>query len=1091
MSTASRKRKSDDPGPASDFAGLLSRLAKELTETHDPGLAVRSVLQNGAAIVGMTHGAAVLLDESLRLVQAVAHNLEQERAEALGEWLVTEGRREVAGALSSIGWPRLKDMRGSGPGALAEAGFSSALLVPLAAHGRLHGLLVFLSESERDFSPEAVARAEAVAHCGALAVDNALLFDAALRQAVELGTFYETVTATAEGRQTGPLMERMIQQAARLLECRGGVICRLDRDREVLHVVSGIRDEDLGDAAKGIPLGKGAAGIAAASRQIIRIDDYAAWPHRLESVPMPASATVRVLAVPLEWQREVLGVLLLWADGSRQPFCDSDAQHARLVAHQAASALGVAQLLEAEREQRRMAEALQQASIAINRMATLDEVLGAILEQVSWAIPCDAANFQVYEHRQARVVRGRGYERFGVTEAELCKQTFSVDRHPNFRRMVAGEAVVVSDTLGDSSWVDLPGFEWIRSWAGAPLRVGEEILGFLCLDSAVPNTFGAVTGERLMAFAAHASIAMHNARLYEKLANEHVKLLQVYEIGQRVSSSLQAEEILANLLEGIISAASATFAAVFAVRLDEKGFASPVRILTMGTASEVEGDLPPPESLAEEVAIHQAPRQVLVGNAQREHWVLGVPVFVGDRLWGVTLTYVPRRQGEEPPGLGMMAAAVQQAGLALLNAEQHARVQRRLAEMTLIQEMAAAVAGRLETESVLTTLTESLHKRLGYPSVQVLMRHGEDMVMSARAGPRPLLDRIAMGRGIVGRVMRTGRPEFVSDVRKDPDYVAGLVGTRSEIAVPIRIQGDVIGVINIESSDPDQLHAEDLDLLQILADQVSVALQNASLYEQVRRNVDELEARVQERTALLEEALEQAKSADRTKAQFVADVSHELRTPLTNIGLYLDLLEMGREDRRGEYMAILRRETERLGSLIEQLLTISEYDADQVELRREMTDLNTLIRVLVGDRARLIGSRQLELVVDTAPDLPRVPVDPQQLMRVMTNLLNNATSYTPSGGRITLETGQRIAEGQKWVWFSVTDTGPGIPEEEKPRVFDRFFRGIAGRASGLPGTGLGLAICKEIVERHGGQIVLATGAGKGTKVTVLLPAGPA
>ncbi len=1079
------------PRSAPGLADLLGRLTAELSETQDAGLAMRCILRHGTAIVGLPLAAAILFDEGLRPAQGFCHDLDREREERLHRWLATLATADVVGARCVVAWPRLKDETRAELRELAHAGFASGLLVPLAIHGRLHGLLLFLSEAEQDLPQEVLVRAEVLARQGALAVDNARLFDAALRQAVELGTFYEMVTATAEGRETAPLMERMIEQAARLLECRGGVICAVDEGLQVLRAVAGVRAEDLGEAARGIPFGQGAAGIAAASRQVVRVHDYASWPHRLESVRLETSTEVRVLAVPLLWRQDLLGVLVLWADGTRRPFSDADVQLAHLVAHQAASALGVARSLEAEREQRRMAEALQQASMAINQVAGLDEVLETILEQVSRAIPCDAANFQLYEHGQARLVRGRGYGRFGLTEAELRTQTFSVERHANYRRMVAGETVVVADTRGDSNWDVLPGFEWIRAWAGAPVRFGDEILGFLSLDSATPGSFGPEAAQRLMAFAAHAGIAMHNARLYQKLSDEHVKLLQVYEIGQRVSGSLQVEEILANLLEGVTSAVGADFAGVYVLDREGEGGTRAVRVLTLGAESDMGGGPPLPESLAEEVAVHQAPQQVLVGNAERAHWVLGVPVFVGERLWGVTLVWVPWRQGEESPPLGVVAAAVQQAGLALLNAEQHGRVQRRLAEMTLIQQMAAAVAGRLETDAILATLTETLHARLGYPSVQVLMRQGQDMVVCALAGPRPFRDRLPWGRGIVGRVMRTGRPEFVSDVRRDPDYVSGLVGTRAEIAVPIRIEGDVIGVINIENSDPGQLHEEDLDLLQILADQVSVALQNASLYEQVRRNVEELEARVQERTALLEEALEQAKSADRTKAQFVADVSHELRTPLTNIGLYLDLLEMGREDRRSEYMSILRRETERLGSLIEQLLTISEYDADQVDLKKEMTDLNTLIRVLVGDRARLIGSRELQLEVNTAPDLPRVPADPQQLMRVMTNLLNNATNYTPPGGKITLETGQRTSEGQRWVSFSVTDTGPGIPEDEKPRVFDRFFRGIVGRASGLPGTGLGLAICKEIVERHGGQIALATGGGKGTKVTVWLPAGPA
>ncbi|MEW6567002.1 MAG: GAF domain-containing protein [Chloroflexota bacterium] len=1089
--TPVNRRPMADHTSSADPAPLFERLAAELGETQDAELAMRSVLRHGSALLEMPVGAAILLDERGALQEALCHGIPDRQAEAVRR-ACTSFALDSASTVSRPHrlWTDLGQEQQPDLAALAASGYRSCLALPLTRHGLNQGLLFFLSRVRREPGEEVLRWAGVMALQASLALDNSRLFEAALRQAVELGAFYETVTATAEGREAGPLLESVIEQAARLLESQGGIIFRANPRERVVRAIAQVRSESLAPVeGQCIPFGVGAAGIAAESMEPVLVDDYASWPHRLDGVSFDRSSPVRVLATPLIWRQQLLGVLEVWAGGTRRVFSDLDVRLARLVANQAANALGVASLVEAERQQRQMAQALQEASLAINRAIGLDEVLERILEQVMRAIPCDAANFRSYEQTQARVLRARGYEQFGLNEADVLKMSFSIEDHANYRRMAGGEAVVLGDTLADETWDVLRGLEWIRSWAGVPVRFGDEIVGFLNLDSATPNTFDQTTAERLTVFAAHAGIAMHNARLYQKLSEEHVKLLQVYEIGQRVSGSLVPDEIHLRLLEGVMNALGATFGGVYALRQHSDGRLRAAAVMTHGLGSEVENRHPLPQTLAEEVARLQAPQEVLVGYAESTYWVLGVPVFVGERLWGVTLVWVPWRQGDEPPPLGVLAAAVQQAGLALLNADQHGRVQRRLAEMMLLQQMAGAIARRLETDAVIATLTDSLHQKLGYPAVHVLMRHGDEMVLRALAGPQPVLDRLPYGRGIIGRVMRTGIPECVRDVRQDPDYVAGLVGTRAEMVVPIRVEGEIIGVINIESSDPSQVHQENLELLQVLADQVSVALQNAALYEQVRRNVEDLEARVQERTALLEEALEQAKSADRTKAQFVADVSHELRTPLTNIGLYLDLLEMGREDRRGEYISILRREIERLGALIEQLLAISEYDADQVELKKEPTDINTLIRVLVGDRARLIGGRSLQLVVEAAPDLPRVPADPQQLMRVMTNLLTNATNYTPPGGTITLETGQRTAEGKTWVSFSVADTGPGIPEDERPRVFDRFFRGIVGRASGLPGTGLGLAICKEIVERHGGQIVLASGGGKGTKVTVWLPAG--
>jgi signal transduction histidine kinase len=135
----------------------------------------------------------------------------------------------------------------------------------------------------------------------------------------------------------------------------------------------------------------------------------------------------------------------------------------------------------------------------------------------------------------------------------------------------------------------------------------------------------------------------------------------------------------------------------------------------------------------------------------------------------------------------------------------------------------------------------------------------------------------------------------------------------------------------------------------------------------------------------------------------------------------------------------------------------------------------------------MIARRGLHLELNPQPDLPPVQADPQYIMQVLTNLLSNATNYTPQGGRITLETGTQERDGQTWVTFTVRDTGPGIPDDELSHIFDRFYRGAHARSTGVSGTGLGLPISREIVERHGGRITLETAVGEGTAFTVWLP----
>ncbi|OGO16475.1 MAG: hypothetical protein A2Z14_19510 [Chloroflexi bacterium RBG_16_48_8] len=232
------------------------------------------------------------------------------------------------------------------------------------------------------------------------------------------------------------------------------------------------------------------------------------------------------------------------------------------------------------------------------------------------------------------------------------------------------------------------------------------------------------------------------------------------------------------------------------------------------------------------------------------------------------------------------------------------------------------------------------------------------------------------------------------------------------------------------------------------------------------------------------------KELDRLKSQFVSDVSHELRTPLTNIRLYLELLTQTEYDQRaGRYMETLSRESERLSSLIEDLLSLSRLEADSAPLNKEPVDINRMLSALTQDREKLATQYGLELRLECEAKLPLVMGDALLLSQLFTNLLTNALNYTPEGGYILLRTRSQSSGEMIWVVAEVEDTGYGIPPMEHSLIFRRFFRGQASKPAAVPGTGLGLAICKEITERHGGKIMVESDGilGHGSRFTVWLP----
>jgi PAS domain S-box-containing protein len=232
------------------------------------------------------------------------------------------------------------------------------------------------------------------------------------------------------------------------------------------------------------------------------------------------------------------------------------------------------------------------------------------------------------------------------------------------------------------------------------------------------------------------------------------------------------------------------------------------------------------------------------------------------------------------------------------------------------------------------------------------------------------------------------------------------------------------------------------------------------------------------------------KEVERLKDEFVSNVSHELRSPITSLKLRQHLIETHTHPKKLEHhLSVIRRETARLERTIDDLLYLSRLDQRQVEPDLTLVDLNTLAGQYVADRAPLAEEKGLTLTFASEPNLPPVRADEGLLGQVVSILLTNAIGYTPAGGQVTVSTRSCYLDGKRWVGFDVSDTGPGIPLAEQPRLFERFFRGKVGQASGVSGTGLGLAIAREIVERHKGRLEVESEGipGKGAKFTVWLP----
>jgi two-component system phosphate regulon sensor histidine kinase PhoR len=226
--------------------------------------------------------------------------------------------------------------------------------------------------------------------------------------------------------------------------------------------------------------------------------------------------------------------------------------------------------------------------------------------------------------------------------------------------------------------------------------------------------------------------------------------------------------------------------------------------------------------------------------------------------------------------------------------------------------------------------------------------------------------------------------------------------------------------------------------------------------------------------------------ADQIRRDFVANVSHELRTPLTAIRGYVEALTDGgaTPDESRRFLEIITRHTERMERLVKDLLRLARLDAGQETLEVMACETRTLIENVITDVLPAADQREQEFDVTIAPGAESVRVDPAKLHDALRNLVANAITYAPERTTIRIE----AAAARGGVAITVSDEGPGIPDHDLSRVFERFYRVDKSRARDPGGTGLGLAIVKHLVELHGGSVVAENGANNGARFTMTVPA---
>ncbi|MBD1910957.1 MULTISPECIES: PAS domain S-box protein [unclassified Leptolyngbya] len=308
---------------------------------------------------------------------------------------------------------------------------------------------------------------------------------------------------------------------------------------------------------------------------------------------------------------------------------------------------------------------------------------------------------------------------------------------------------------------------------------------------------------------------------------------------------------------------------------------------------------------------------------------------------------------------------------------------------------------------------------------------------------------------------------------------------RAALSVPIMLENSFFGLLVVhQCSGPRHWQPSEVELMQKLAVQVSIAVQQAKLYEKVRDLNRDLERKVQERTAELQQKMEELQELNELKDEFLNAFSHDLRTPVMGISLVINNLL----NQPGDTIPVSRMILERMVQsnqhqlqLIKSFLEAHSAETRGVHLNPELVQLGLLVQVIVEDLEPLVQKNKATLVNEVPPDLPLVNADPVQLRRVFENLVTNALNHNPPG--IHIRIGATVEED--WIRFTIEDNGVGMSQETRDRLFQRYSRGPKSRHS--TGIGLGLYLCRQIVTAHGGQIGVISEPNQGATFWLTIP----
>jgi signal transduction histidine kinase/CheY-like chemotaxis protein len=684
---------------------------------------------------------------------------------------------------------------------------------------------------------------------------------------------------------------------------------------------------------------------------------------------------------------------------------------------------------------------------------------------------------------------------------DLTGMRFTAEQFPSWEQISTSEILWVDDVMQDPTLDDTARMGYraldIASFLIVPLVMAGKPIGAILLGSSEPRRHTEREIRVYQSLADQAAITIESLRLYDEAERRARQLATAAQVGQAASSILQIDELLPQMVDLIKNSFGYDQVQVFLISEDGKNAVLKASTGEAGRQLLAIGHFLPVGSYSvigtvtstgkPSIALDTADARVVhkpnpyLPNTRSE---MAIPLVAKGKVLGALDVQSNQPGAFTDADLRVLSILADQMAVAIENASLFELSQQRSEEMGFLFTVAAEATTANQFDMMLQRISELLLHQLNATIVipYLFNESQQALKLGAIATVYPveslqLIEEVSLDsdEDPVATVAIQKMPIVIPDMRQNGHHPVRSANSKSGVYVPLLAGTTFIGVLVLESDQPDQFDDNALNLLQALTSSLSAVIHSNRLLKDIQ------------------EANERLREIDKLKTNFLAAMSHELRTPLNSIigfsrvilkGIDGPVTEMQQQD-----LQTIHDSGKHLLGLVNDILDQAKIEAGKMELSREYFDLSEVVKGVMSSAIGLTKEKPIRLYTEIQPDLPQAFGDEFRTRQILFNLVSNAAKFTDEG---SITTSTRIIEvdGRHFIQVSVTDTGIGIRQEDFPKLFESFQQVDNSTTRAAEGTGLGLPLAKSLAELQGGQIWVESEYGVGSTFSFTIPIEP-